>query len=146
MAPSIKHQAVSWQLWAEPWRLVATPPQHCEGVGRGVIISTQLRDGTPHVIRDITPLKLDLMRRYITHCQCISVSQSHHNPKCAHDIIVTVSAKCGVSMFPNTTKWIIDWCWCWLAHNDHICVTFAVATSQGNGHIYTATYCITVTG
>ena len=82
------------------------------------------RDGTPHVIRDITPLKLDLMRRYITHCQCITVSQSHHYPKCPHDIIVTVSAKCGVSMFPNTTKWIIDWCW-WLvlAHNDHICVT-----------------------
>ena len=94
--------------------------------GRGVIISTQLsagvtlsrRDGTPHVIRDITPLKLDLMRRYITHCQCITVSQSHHYPKCPHDIMVTVSAKCGVSMFPNTTKWIIDWCWwllwCWL--------------------------------
>ena len=101
--------------------------------GRGVIISTQLsagvtlsrRDGTPHVIRDITPLKLDLMRRYITHCQCIPVSQSHHYPKCPHDIIITVSAKCGVSMFPNTTKWIIDWCWLLLvlAHNDHICVT-----------------------
>ena len=68
-------------------------------------------DGTPRVIRDITPLKLDLMRRYITHCQCITVSQSHHYPKCPHDIIITVSAKCAVSMFPNTTKWIIDWRW-----------------------------------
>jgi hypothetical protein len=68
-------------------------------------------DGSPPVIRDITPLKLDLMRRYITHCQCITVSQSHHYPKCPHDIIITVSAKCAVSMFPNTTKWIIDWRW-----------------------------------
>ena len=50
------------------------------------------------------------------------------------------------SMFPNTTKWIIDWCWLVLAHNDHICVTLAVATSPANGHIYTATYCITCTG
>ena len=113
---------------------------------QSTVVTLTRRDGTPHVIRDITPLKLDLMRRYITHCQCITVSQSHHYPKCPHDIMVTVSAKCGVSMFPNTTKWIIDWCWLVLAHNDHICVTFAVATSPANGHIYTATYCITCTG
>ena len=154
MAPS--SQASSSQL-AVMGRALAVGSNTSSALrGRGVIISTQLstsvtlsrRDGTPHVIRDITPLKLDLMRRYITHCQCITVSQSHHYPKCPHDIMVTVSTKCGVSVFPNTTKWIIDWCWLLvLAHNDHICVTPLSPRHQPtNGHIYTATYCITCTG
>ena len=66
----------------------------------------------------------------------------HHN-------CVSKVRRLDVSKYNQMDNWLVlaaGGCWCWLAHNDHICVTLAVATSPGNGHIYTATYCITFTG